>query len=81
MGAADSCSPAAIVGDIVCPPLGVASKLVGETESESAPAAIAAASSPNARREMGVDFGLVDSASLIRAPELSELEDDVDTEV
>jgi hypothetical protein len=51
----------------------------GETESESA--AATAASSPNSRREMRAAFVLAPFASFIGASELSELEDDVDTEV
>ncbi len=54
---------------------------VGETESESAPTAATAASSPNSRREMREDFVAAEFASFISAFGSLDLEDDVDTEV
>jgi hypothetical protein len=81
LDAAVSCSPDENVGDIFSRSRDAARRPVGETESESAPAAAVAAFSPNLRREMLADFNSADFASLIGASELSELEDEVDTEV
>src|SRR5271154_7389927 len=85
LAAAVSCSPVGVADDMLSGSRRAFSKLGGEIESAAVAAAAApiAASSPNSRREMRVDFVPAPFASLLGAPELLPKlsEDEFDTEV